>query len=112
MVFGLIDIMSNLFCVFAIPVFGKRPLFLCGLLGVAVSCFAVGANAFATLPIGTSSFDQSAAIGVGENYVALVFFICLAVSASVSGGVPWMLNSEIYPFRWVGAVVCNRRTLN
>lgn len=98
-VFGLIDILSNVFCVFAIPWLGKRPLFFCGLFTVAASCFAIGANAFVTFPITTSSFDPDSAIGVGDNYVAMVFFITLAIGASVSGCVPWMMNSEIYPFK-------------
>lgn len=99
---GLVDILSNLFCVFAIPIVGKRLIMLIGLFGVVVCCFGVAVNAFFYLSFETTSFEKhSTNIGEGDsNPYAFALFVCLGVSASISGCVPWMMNSEVYPFRY------------
>lgn len=98
---GLVDILSNLFCVIAIPMVGKRLIMLIGLTGVFVCCFGVALNAFYFLPIETSSFDKPTLSlnSDDSNPYAFALFVCLGVSASISGCVPWMMNSEVYPFR-------------
>lgn len=98
---GLVDILSNLFCVFAIPILGKRLIMLTGLLGVVICCFGVATNAYFYLTFGTTSFEKSsyAADQRDSNPYAFALFVCLGISASISGCVPWMMNSEVYPFR-------------
>lgn len=99
---GLVDILSNLCCVIAIPIIGKRTMMLLGLTGVCVFCFCVAANAYHYLTFDTSSFHPPPLLDgqEAENHYAFPLFICLGVSASVSGLVPWMMNSEVYPFRY------------
>lgn len=99
---GLVDILSNLFCVFAIPIVGKRLIMLLGLCVVAICCFGVAANAYFYLTFDTSSFEKqpvSEMASTEDNPYALALFVCLGIGASVSGCVPWMMNSEVYPFR-------------
>lgn len=99
---GFVDIASNLFCVFAIPIVGKRILMLTGLTGVVIFCFGVAINAYFYLDFDTSSFNwQPLPDGeLKENNYGLPLLICLGVSASISGCVPWMMNSEVFPFRY------------
>lgn len=99
---GLVDILSNLFCVFAIPIVGKRLIMLLGLTGVAICCFGVATNAYFYLNFDTTSFEvpELPEAEATENPYALALFVCLGISASVSGCVPWMMNSEVYPFRY------------
>lgn len=98
---GLVDILASIFCVVAIPIIGKRKMMLLGLTGVTICCFGVASNAFTYLSFETSSFEimTPAEDQASVNQYALVWFVCLGLSASVSGCVPWILNSEVYPFR-------------
>lgn len=98
---GLVDIAANVFCVFAIPIVGKRVVMLVCLFGVVVFCFGVAANAYYFLDFDTSSFDWQPSLesDSSENNYALPLFICLGVSASISGCIPWLMNSEVFPFR-------------
>lgn len=92
-----------MFCIFAIPLFGKRRLFLVALVGVIGFCFAIAANAYATFDLGTSSFhyrpDPHAVRPANDNYVGLVLFFGLAACANVVNCMPWLLSSEVFPFR-------------
>lgn len=98
---SLVDILSNLFCVVAIPIVGKRLIMLIGLTGVAVCCFGVALNAYYYLDFDTSSFENHGPTEVpgAPNPYAFALFVCLGISASISGCIPWMMNSEVYPFR-------------
>lgn len=99
---GFIDIATCLFCVFAIPIAGKRFMMLIGLSGVVVFCFGVATNAFLYLSFDASSFrfERFPESESKDNSYALVLFCCLGVSASISGCVPWIMNGEVYPFRY------------
>lgn len=100
---GFVDIASNLFCMFAIPIVGKRVIMLTGLTGVVIFCIGVAVNAYIFLDFGTSSFDwmPNSESDSSENHYVFALFICLGVSASISGCVPWLMNSEVYPFRYL-----------
>ena len=51
------------------------------------------------LPPGTNSFDLNDRRDDNKNYTALILFICLGIANGIGVGVPWMLLSEIFPFR-------------
>lgn len=106
---GFVDIASNVFCLFAIPIIGKRLIMMIGLTGVVVFCFSVAVNAYFYLDFATSSFVWQSLPGgrTDDNPYALPIFICLGISASISGCVPWMMISEVYPFRY-----CLLKTIN
>lgn len=115
------DISSNILCMTAMSLLhiGKRFMFLFGMAGCIVSTFGlsksiisaknfiflnlftVGLNAYLTIPIGTSSFNppQSIEDTAGHNYIALFLFLSLAFCSNLSMTVPWMMISEIFPFR-------------
>lgn len=99
---GFVDIATNLFLVVVIPIIGKRFTMLIGLSGVVVFCFGVATNAFFYLDFNTSSFDLKSRPGTLSdlNPYALPLFVCLGISASMSASIPWMMNSEVYPFRY------------
>lgn len=104
-VVGLSDVVSGIFCIYAIPTFGKRRLFLTALIGVIICCLAIAGNAFVTFDLNTSSFQkqpvstQDAVAAPADNYMALVLFIALAACANVVNCMPWVLSSEVFPFR-------------
>lgn len=87
---------------FAIPIVGKRLVMLVGLTGVVVCCFGVAANAYFYLSFDTTSFEKHAHSGAegDSNPYAFALFVCLGICARISGCVPWMMNSEVYPFRY------------
>lgn len=101
MLLGIFDIAISLLCVCAIPIVGKRIIMLIGLAGVVVFCFGIAANAYFYLDFDISSFRMQPSL-FGEtknNPYALALFIGLTVCASLSGGIPWVMNGEVYPFR-------------
>lgn len=97
------DIISGIFCIFAIPLFGKRRLFLSALIGVVVFCSVIAINALLSFDLTTSTFYRLPATAgtqlLNDNYMALVLFIGLAASANIVNCMPWILSSEVFPFR-------------
>lgn len=100
-VIGLMDILSQAICIVTVKLIGKRTLML-GSLAVSCACsFGLAINAYLVIPAGANSFtEQTAGNPLPENNVlALVLFIVLALSFGVSWCCPWMLISEVFPFR-------------
>ncbi|PSN40580.1 hypothetical protein C0J52_10775 [Blattella germanica] len=71
---------------------GKRLLTLISMLGCAVSCLLLGIYCYMVLRPG-------GAIELAMPWLALLFFIALSFFNSVMFQIPWMLLSEIFPFR-------------
>lgn len=109
-VVGVMDILSNVLCIFAVKLVGKRRLFLVSLAVSCVCCLALGVNAYLVIPAGANSFAEhvpttgvdsvlSATAPAQDNVLAMVLFVVLALSFGVSWCCPWMLVSEVFPFR-------------
>lgn len=102
---GVMDILSNVLCMVAVRSVGKRWLFLGSLAVSCVCCLALAVNAYLVIPAGANSFGEHvAAARLDEtaphsNVLALVLFVVLALSFGVSWCCPWMLVSEVFPFR-------------
>lgn len=102
---GLMDILSQALCVLLVKMIGKRPLFLGSLVVSCVCSFGLAINAYRVIPPGANSFAEHAigddvqAAAAQNNVLALVLFIILALSFGVSWCCPWMLISEVFPFR-------------
>lgn len=63
-------------------------------------------NAYLVIPAGVTSFDSELHEGIQHNNVfALVMFVILALSFGISWCCPWMLVSEVFPFRVRGTAL-------
>lgn len=123
-VVGVMGLLANIVCMSVVKVFGKRRLYFVSLTGTALCCFSlgnfgffffylnaqsskklilIGLYAYNVLPTGWSSFDkhETSQLVVGnENYVAMVMFFSLAFFTSVGvTPIPWILLSEVFPFK-------------
>lgn len=63
--------------------------------------YILGLNAYLTIPLDISSFNQTHSVQdiVANNYSALFLFLALAFFSNMAMTVPWMMISEIFPFR-------------
>lgn len=96
------DMCSNIFCIVLIKIIGKRKMFLLSVMGATICCIGLGLNAWFILPFEASSFDVStvALTKVNHNYLAMILFLLLAFLVGIGGAIPWMLVSEIFPYRY------------
>jgi TRAP-type C4-dicarboxylate transport system permease small subunit len=81
---------------------GKRRLSIVSMAGTAICCLSLGIYAATVLPSGWTSFDKHELLEspTGINYVPMFLFFGLAFFTSVGiAPVPWMLLSEIFPFK-------------
>ncbi|GAB0097352.1 facilitated trehalose transporter Tret1 [Sergentomyia squamirostris] len=97
---GLLKLSGNIFCMICVKFLGKRRITLISAAGVAMSCFAIGAYAFLHFPPGTSSFGQHPRVVNPNGIYPLVGFFVLSFLTSFGiAPLPWVLLSEILPFR-------------
>lgn len=85
-----------------VKVLGKRKLALFSVFGTAVSCLSIGFYAYSTFPAGYSSFtkhDLSDGISASDNYFPMIMFFSLSFFSSMGTSIPWMLLSEVFPFK-------------
>ena len=71
---------------------GKRFLSLVSLFGCAASCVLLGIYSYVVLRPG-------GAIEYAEPWIPLTFFIILTFFNGLMFQIPWMLLSEVFPFR-------------
>lgn len=106
-VVGLMGLLANIVCMAVVRVIGKRMLYFFSLSGAMVCCLALSFYAFTTLPVGWSSFDKhvtpaaSSTTDIGSDaYFAMVMFFGLAFFTGVGvAPLPWILLSEMFPFK-------------
>lgn len=101
---GFVGLIANIILLCAVKFCGKRRIILLSSLGTVASCFALGIFGSLHLPKGWNSFDHHSNMStVGkENYFPLYAFISLNFFTSLGLFIiPWMLLSEIFPFKWV-----------
>lgn len=104
---GLIGLLANIVCMGVVKVIGKRKLYFFSLAGAALSCFSLCFYAHNTLPASWSSFDKHSRTELHGNdgYFAMVMFFSLAFFTSVGlAPMPWILLSEMFPFKYVCCV--------
>jgi sugar porter (SP) family MFS transporter len=113
---GAVNVLATLIAVAYVDRFGRRPLLLCGLVGMAVSLTTVGI-AFLSLgdvdtnsAIAASTPSQAASTAGVITLVALVVFI---VSFAFSlGPVTWTVIAEIFPSRVRGRAIAAATAVN
>ncbi|XP_063243563.1 facilitated trehalose transporter Tret1-2 homolog [Bacillus rossius redtenbacheri] len=89
---ALLSMFGVLVCVVAVSWCGKRPLLFLSAAGAAACCALLGGYAYWALPGGGG--------GEAASWVPLALFITLFFTHSVAlGPMPWMLLSEVFPFR-------------
>lgn len=118
---GVTGIVGTITCVLTVKLVGKRRLFLISLIevilaGTALSkCYNLRTNSvcwrlksisfagvygFYHLPKGVTSFNS--ARSTEESYFPLAMFILMGYGTAVGVvSVPWMLLSEVFPFKYV-----------
>lgn len=117
---GLMGLLANIVCMSVVKVIGKRKLYFFSLVGAALSCFALCFYAHNTLPPGWSTFDKHtgadrlhAGDGSEDGYFAMMMFFSLAFFTSVGlGSMPWILLSEVFPFKSRGIATGLTAALN
>lgn len=106
-VVGVMGIMANIICTICVKFVGKRKLSLFSMAGTCLCCLALAFYAYKILPPGWSSFDKHSPESLQDignlNYIPMILFFTLAFSTSVGiMPVPWMLVSEVFPYKTRG----------
>uniref|UniRef100_A0AAG5D5T8 Major facilitator superfamily (MFS) profile domain-containing protein n=1 Tax=Anopheles atroparvus TaxID=41427 RepID=A0AAG5D5T8_ANOAO len=99
---GLLGLLANIVCMVSIKFVGKRRLALTSMAVTALSCISLSIYAFNTFPSGWTSFDIHSGTShvSSRGYIPMVLFFMLAFFTSVGVlPVPWILLSEVFPFR-------------
>ncbi|CAD7092819.1 unnamed protein product [Hermetia illucens] len=99
-VLGLVSVFANLSCMVFVKIIGKRKITLIGFTGCVLSCIALGSYAQTHFPANYNSFNPLPGYQVPSANFPLIMFLVLAFSTY--GGVtstPWMLLSEVFPFK-------------
>lgn len=100
-------LLANIVATFTVKFVGKRRLALFSMALTCMCCLSLAFYAFKVLPAGWSSFDKhtpETLQNVGNlNYLPLILFVSMAFATSVGiMPVPWMLVSEIFPYKTRG----------
>lgn len=101
---GLMGLLANIVATFTVKFIGKRRLALFSMAATCLCCLSLSFYAFKVLPAGWSSFDkhtEESLRNVGNlSYLPLTLFGVMAFATSVGiMPVPWMLVSEIFPYK-------------
>ncbi|XP_058822151.1 facilitated trehalose transporter Tret1-like [Topomyia yanbarensis] len=99
---GLLGLLANIVCMICIKFVGKRRLALFSMSVTALSCLSLAIYAFNVFPADWTSFDVHKEVNTanGLNYVPMLLFFVLAFASSVGVlPVPWILLSEVFPFK-------------
>lgn len=101
-VIGIMGFFANILSMIVIKPLGKRKIGLISMIGTCISIISLAFYTFFVLPSGTTSFDKHE-IHTTSNYlgyVPLTFIYLLAFFTSFGLlPIPWMLLSEVFPFK-------------
>jgi MFS family permease len=101
-VIGIMGFFANILSVIVIKPLGKRKIGLISMVGTCISIISLAFYTYFVLPSGTTSFVKHE-IHTPSNYlgyVPLTFIYLLAFFTSFGLlPVPWMLLSEVFPFK-------------
>lgn len=98
---GLMKFLANIFCMLVVKFVGKRRISLYSIAGTAFCCILLGIYGSMYLPAGWSSFDKHVVEEVpGNGTVPMLIFFALAFITSAGMiPIPWMLLSEVFPYK-------------
>ncbi|XP_055607908.1 facilitated trehalose transporter Tret1-like [Uranotaenia lowii] len=100
---GLLGLLANIVCMMSIKFVGKRRLAICSLTMTSISCLSLAVYAYNVFPEGRSSNDLHTVTvsSNGLSYIPMCLFFLLAFASSVGIlPVPWILLSEVFPFKY------------
>lgn len=100
---GLMKFLASIFCMLVVKFVGKRRISLYSIAGTAILCLALGLYGSIYLPSGWSSFDKHVVAEVpGHGIVPMLILFALAfVTSAGMVPIPWMLLSEVFPYKCV-----------
>jgi hypothetical protein len=94
---GGVGFIGNVVCMVGVAWWGKRPLSLVSMATASMASLLLGAYAFAVISPGevaTSGTSHAA------SWAPMTLFIVYALMQSVGvQPIPWMILSEVFPFR-------------
>jgi hypothetical protein len=90
---GGCGVVSTVFMMATVQLIGKRPLSLFCTTGSALSALLLGVYALVEVA------PQQTGEQLSATWVPLVLFIVLSSCNGIVGQMPWMLLSEVFPFR-------------
>lgn len=101
---GLMGLCANIVATFTVKFIGKRKLSLFSMAGTCLCCLSLAFYAFKVLPSGWSSFDKHSPESLQEvgnlSYFPMIIFFSMSFCTAVGiMPVPWMLVSEIFPYK-------------
>lgn len=102
-IIGILGFAANISCTCLIKPLGKRKIALISMLGTCICITSLAVYTYKILPPGMNSF-QKHVVPMEKNplgYIPLAFIYGLAFFTSFGlMPVPWMLLSEVFPFKW------------
>lgn len=115
-VIGIMGFFANIVCVCIIRPLGKRKVALLSMAGTCLSITSLAVYSYFVLPSGLTSFDKHtihADVNNSLGYVPLTFIYLLAFFTSMGLlPVPWMILSEVFPFKSRGLATGITAALN
>ncbi len=109
---GAVNVLATLIAVAYVDRFGRRPLLLCGLVGMAVSLTTVGV-AFLSLDDVTNGSTSAGHATTTAGVITLVALVVFIASFAFSlGPVVWTVINEIFPSRVRGRAVAAATAVN
>ncbi|PSN58216.1 hypothetical protein C0J52_05971 [Blattella germanica] len=94
---GVIGIIGNIVCMVGVPWWGKRPISLVSMAASCMSCIILGAYAFVVILPGEVATAGTRDIA---SWLPMLVFVVLVFVQSVGVlPIPWMILSEVFPFR-------------
>lgn len=99
-IIGMLGLLANIICMATIRVVGKRKMSLISMFGTILSCFLIGLYSYNYLPHNLSSFNIPTYEYAEPSSVPMYYFFGLAFFTSIGiQSIPWMLMSEVFPFK-------------
>lgn len=99
-VIGILGFTANIACMCLIKPLGKRKIALISMLGTCISIVSLAIYAYQVLPPGINSFEKHELEQKDIGYIPLFLIYGLAFFTSFGlMPVPWMLMSEVFPFK-------------
>lgn len=105
---GVLGLWANILCMTLISFIGKRRLLLASICVTSASCLALALYAAVYLPAGLTSFSllttevQPIAPETNLNVIPAVLFFILTFATNIGViPIPWILLSEVFPFKYI-----------
>jgi len=103
-VIGIMGFFANIVCVCLVKPLGKRKIALISMAGTCISIISLAIYSYIVLPSGLTSFEKHLVHTDSNNnnlgYVPMTFIYLLAFFTSLGLlPVPWMILSEVFPFK-------------